>query len=694
MDIENNKERALDEQGLYDENHFGDLSETRKAAPLPVAKQPLNDLSPNQTQSHPLLHFTINDEHKSIYKKNYHPITPKELKKLNRYALNLQSSAQYYLSELADTKINYFYADENEVKNLQVTFLKENYLHLTGVFPIKEGQTASKSIDNFVSGVGNFDNIMISNRGAAFDKIQVLPQLPDLIESDSFVFDDLSGVEKFHSLNVEQAIRAADKDVILAFRTEDGEAYPASLLKLKDKLNIELDNLNKEKVILGVIREKYSKFDVLSINNKFVKDNGIQMLRALQDNQQVAQENKHKHTQEVTQHKPKKSFVKITDEMKRQAKNTSILDYVTHYGISVKKNSNDEYELVDHANVKFSIKKNLFKDYNPSSGEGGDVIDFVKYVDGVNFSQAVQKIVAVEGAGTLQLNFKAEAFEMPQIFDQYGKMSQALPYLVNDRKLESKTIQNLAQSGLIKQTKNGEAAFIWADGEKDVGATLQGTKPFEFSQEFKDVGNGEVMWSVRKNGFDEPVTKGISNSDEAAHLEATDAQKLQRQYKKMIVRNSTTGHGFNFRSGNPTNSERGQIAFSESPIDVLSYYELKDASFGTDKMTIYQSLEGLKENIMFKSVERFEKRYGNSPEKLIIAVDNDKAGDAFFEKVMKMEQTKTLQEKGIKIRREIPQSSPQQAPVKDWNDLLKQQKTERRAHNKSRQLPPRKTNMN
>ncbi|MBK5077326.1 hypothetical protein IL308_11225 [Lactococcus lactis] len=275
------EKKTLDlSQEFLDENNFGDF---KKAAPLPVAKQPLNDLSPNQTQSHPLLHFTIEDETKSMFKNNYHPIKPQELKKLNRYALNLQNAAQWYLDELADSKISYFYVDNREIKTLQVSFLKENFLHLTGIYPLKENQSAEKSIDDFARGLGSFDNILISNRGAAFDKIQVLPQLPDLIEAQAFVFDDLSEVERFKRLNTDKAIRALDKDVALAIRTIDDTNYPASLLKLKSKINIELDQIDGQKIILGVFRERNNELEQLSINEEFIKDGGNELLDILKN---------------------------------------------------------------------------------------------------------------------------------------------------------------------------------------------------------------------------------------------------------------------------------------------------------------------------------------------------------------------------------------------------------------------------
>ena len=94
------------EQNKKAETKLGDFpEETQGAAPLPEANisQPLNDLSPSQTRSQPLLHFSINNERKSIHKDIYHPISDKDLLKLNRYASHLQYATQWYLENVADS---------------------------------------------------------------------------------------------------------------------------------------------------------------------------------------------------------------------------------------------------------------------------------------------------------------------------------------------------------------------------------------------------------------------------------------------------------------------------------------------------------------------------------------------------------------------------------------------------------------
>lgn len=274
-------EKALEkpqEQIKKTENEFGDFSEIyQKAAPLPEAKQsqPLDGSSPNQTQSQSLLHFTILDADKSIYKPNYHPIKANELRKLNRYAPQLQQTANWYLDTLADSKVYYFFKDEEDIKVVSVSFYKENFMHLTGIAPIKDDQTPEQTLLDFVEGRGEFDNIMIANRGAAFEKLQVLPDFEAIIDAGSFYFDDLSQIEKFNRIDLSQAIMSDDKDLLLALRDIDGIGVPASLMKVKETLSYELEG--KEKIILGVFRDRDGRIEQLSINEDYINNDGKEL---------------------------------------------------------------------------------------------------------------------------------------------------------------------------------------------------------------------------------------------------------------------------------------------------------------------------------------------------------------------------------------------------------------------------------
>lgn len=291
-------EKANFEHQKKVENPIGDLPEqSQEAAPLPSTHEEysLNESSPTQSQSQPLLHFTISAPEKSIYKIGYHPVNKKELNKLNRYAAQIQENANWYKNELADSNVTYFYKNNDNLEALKVTFKAEQYPHLVGIFAIDDDQSARKTLDDLASGKGDYQNIMIANRGATFSKIQVLPDFKAVVDSNSFIFDDLSEVERMKRLDLAKAIRTEDKDVLIAFRNVDGEYLPASLMKVTNKLESDLSVANN-KDILGIICEKDGEFKVLSVNEEVIKDGGEKMLSIVKDGQledlsETAQEN-------------------------------------------------------------------------------------------------------------------------------------------------------------------------------------------------------------------------------------------------------------------------------------------------------------------------------------------------------------------------------------------------------------------
>lgn len=234
------------------------------------------------TSSYPYLQFSTNYDKVQRRIANYHPITPADLRRLNQYAPSIQSTASWYLNELADSKISFVYADHGEKNVLQVTFQKDNFIHLSGIRPFEEGKGAANFLDDMANGHGHYDGMLISN--AIKDKLQVLPMLRDILDPHSFVLDDLSSVEKLHSLNMNEAIKAKDEDFLLLFKDIGDEKIPASLMKLKGELETNVKLLD-EKIILGVYRERDGHIEQLSINEEYVKDKGAEMLSVLKNKQ-------------------------------------------------------------------------------------------------------------------------------------------------------------------------------------------------------------------------------------------------------------------------------------------------------------------------------------------------------------------------------------------------------------------------
>lgn len=276
------------EQIKKNETILGDLSEqAQEAAPVPevIKSQPLKELSPTQSESHSLLHFTIQKPDKSMYKRNYHIIDEEDLFKLNNNADIVQNSARWYLDNLADRTIHYFYQKEDRVYSVNLHFEERHYMHLTGIFPIKNGQTAEKTLHDFAAGRGDYDNIMISNRDATFQKIKALPDMKAILNANSFYFDNVDDIPKLHSLTMEQAIQSDDKDVLLAFQSNGENLYPASLMEVTKQLKKQLTNAEHANVILGVYSEKDGEITPLSINHRYVSDNGEEMFSILQNKQ-------------------------------------------------------------------------------------------------------------------------------------------------------------------------------------------------------------------------------------------------------------------------------------------------------------------------------------------------------------------------------------------------------------------------
>ena len=288
MEASEEKEKAPEQsqERLIDRTSggTGSLQLEAEGSPTPVLETSTFEqtVTSHPTSSYPYLHFSTNYDKVQRRVGNYHPITPADLRRLNQYAPSIQSTASWYLSEMAGSKISFVYADHGEENVLQVTFQKENFIHLSGIRPFEEGKGAADFLEDFAAGRGHYDGMLISN--SIKDKLQVLPMLQDILEPQSFVLDDLSSVEKLHNLNMSEAIKAKDEDFLLLFKDIGDEKIPASLMKLKGELATSVKLLD-EKIILGVYRERDGHIEQLSINEEYVKDNGAEMLSVLKNKQ-------------------------------------------------------------------------------------------------------------------------------------------------------------------------------------------------------------------------------------------------------------------------------------------------------------------------------------------------------------------------------------------------------------------------
>ena len=234
------------------------------------------------TVSSQYLNFSIKDGFKSRKTKYEKSIDVYNLGKLNRRGVDIQEAAQFYLNELANSTVHYFTSDGSLV---QVNFLEENFLHLTGLKIIGDAATPEKVLHDFANGGElSYDDIRLKNTESPFDKIKVLPDLETVLQTDSFYFDDLQDIPRYQG-RFDSLIKSDDSDLMLLFRanTEDG-IVPVSVFKARQVLKVELQEARKNE-ILGIFRERGGLIEQIDINKNYVKDDGEEMLSILKNKQ-------------------------------------------------------------------------------------------------------------------------------------------------------------------------------------------------------------------------------------------------------------------------------------------------------------------------------------------------------------------------------------------------------------------------
>ena len=305
----------------------GFLQPRAEGSPTPVPEVGTfeRSVTSRPTLSSHLLYFTINEEFQSSNDGHYHSISSHELAKLNRpiRSQTIQNAAQYYLAELANSKIYYVTPD----KTVQVNFEEKHFMHLTGIKPLAPGQTPEKTLRDFAEGNGHFDNILLANNDAAFDKINVLSDLSVATESTSFYFDDLTNLRRYNG-RFDSLIKSDDKDIILLFKELEEENYiPVSVFQSRARLVKELETADKTP-ILAVFRERNGHIEQLSINEDYIKDGGKELQSIMKNG--LFEEIQPDATKEIEQIAPKNTLNKISLD---SATFTQVLDTVYNVGV-------------------------------------------------------------------------------------------------------------------------------------------------------------------------------------------------------------------------------------------------------------------------------------------------------------------------------------------------------------------------
>ena len=397
----------------------GSLQPKAEGSPTPVPEVGTfeRSVTSRPTLSSHLLYFSINEEFQSSNDGHYHSISSHELAKLNRpiRSQTIQNAAQYYLAELANSKIYYVTPD----KTVQVNFEEKHFMHLTGIKPLAPGQTPEKTLRDFAEGNGHFDNILLANNDAAFDKINVLSDLSVATESTSFYFDDLTNLRRYNG-RFDSLIKSDDKDIILLFKELEEENYiPVSVFQSRAKLVKELETVDKTP-ILAVFRERNGHIEQLSINEDYIKDGGKElqsiMKNGLFEELQTNESDKNNYTirlqwAEERPDGPKLPFketelISYQDFAKELYKQNNIYYDKHHASVSDRMNQVEGASYTPFTKVQFTL-------YSP---DGELIQDGIRY----NIGEEINPIAHKERLGTREMREYPELMKIDgALFNQY-----------------------------------------------------------------------------------------------------------------------------------------------------------------------------------------------------------------------------------------------------------------------------------
>ncbi|MDQ8692336.1 ArdC-like ssDNA-binding domain-containing protein [Streptococcus sp. IsoGale022] len=336
-----------------------------------------------------------------------------------------------------------------------------------------------------------------------------------------------------------------------------------------------------------------------------------------------------------------------------ELKKISILDVAEALGMELKRQGTDRYVWVEHESFVISPRRNRFSWFSRDL-RGGDALELVQTIreaqTGTRPSFKAAKHFLEAGhfpeSETDSTPIPKIAFEYKLKQNEHVNTSWTRQYLRRERKLSPGTIDFFFQQGSIA----------------------------EISHKMNDYSEPAIVFKFKNS---QGKVMGASLQGIVENLE----KYPDRGYLKRILKNSDGLTGFYADVGRPK-----RLIFAESPIDVMSYYQLHPQL--QDVRLV--AMDGLKEGLMsFRFAELVSDLQGKKYEPgertakvlevtaqtstffqkkenedfITLAVDNDSAGWNFISK---------LQEKGIPFKLDIPPIAQEGVEKADWNSFLKE----------------------
>lgn len=296
---------------------------------------------------------------------------------------------------------------------------------------------------------------------------------------------------------------------------------------------------------------------------------------------------------------------------------SEIQDYMDWAGITYEKSGHWIWP-TDRDSMRVNLNKDYFNRF--STGVWGHLPEFIAEHDDLTPTEAKKRLTEFQQANPQSRRanrsaaVESQPFDLAALHAERQLSTKCRDYLIKTRKIPTKLVDQLVKQGqIMEDTQHHNLVFPWYQGDKIVGADLQGTTYM------KDAHQG-------------------------------------RHYFKGIARHSAHDFGWTqvVGEGTPT-----RAIICESPIDAMSYSRL----FNAQEPTLIVSLGGVEKTGVFSNMIA-ERIYapGGQLKELVLATDNDDAGRRF---IQQFKEAGIQGDNGqVKVNVAIPHE-------KDWNDDLK-----------------------
>ncbi|MDM5047500.1 toprim domain-containing protein, partial [Levilactobacillus brevis] len=301
---------------------------------------------------------------------------------------------------------------------------------------------------------------------------------------------------------------------------------------------------------------------------------------------------------------------------------SEIQDYMDWAGITYEKSGHWIWP-TDRDSMRVNLNKDYFNRF--STGVWGHLPEFVAEHDDLTPTEAKKRLAdfqqdnpqsrRVDRSTTVD----SQPFDLSALHAERQLSTKCRDYLIKARKIPTKLVDQLVKQGqIMEDTQHHNLVFPWYQGDKIVGADLQGTTYMEDPHQGRHYFKGIARHSAHDFGWTQVVGEG----------------------------------------GAPT-----RAVICEAPIDAMSYGQL----FAPQEPTLIVSLGGVEKKGVFANMiaERIGD-HGGKLKELVLATDNDDAGRQFIQ------QFKDAGIQGDNGRVKVNVAIPHE---KDWNDDLKDDQT-------------------